>query len=96
MVSTPKISQDDFRCFFSAGAAWGQFSQIREGGAYTTSLQLFWGDLTLQTLNLSLNRKNVVVPLDDQSVPTQVMAEGDIMFATPLRVQTGQRLLIRF
>jgi uncharacterized protein (DUF608 family) len=89
----PKIARDDFRAFFSAGTAWGQFSQKREGDACTATLTVKWGDLTLQSLALPVTGK-VQVMRDGQTIKTTVSPEGRIQFATPLTIGSNQILQI--
>jgi uncharacterized protein (DUF608 family) len=36
----PKVSQDDFHCFFSNGKHWGMLHQIREGGKLEKKVEI--------------------------------------------------------
>jgi non-lysosomal glucosylceramidase len=93
LAFAPKINEADFRSFFSAGTAWGQFSQQREGDTYTAIFTVAWGELTLQTLSLSLPGANsVTVTLDNEEVGATVSPDGTIRFATSLTIGSNQVL----
>jgi hypothetical protein len=50
----PRVSEGDFRCFFSAGAGWGVFSQRiapREG--FTAAVAVRYGEVRLRHLRLA-------------------------------------------
>jgi non-lysosomal glucosylceramidase len=48
----PRLRPADFRCFFTAGEAWGSYGQHHDGVRQTHVLDLRWGSLTLQRLEL--------------------------------------------
>ncbi|MCS6777352.1 MAG: GH116 family glycosyl-hydrolase [Chloroherpetonaceae bacterium] len=54
LAFAPVIHAESFRCFFSAGTAWGVFAQIREPDAYAASVTVLWGELSLRSLALPL------------------------------------------
>jgi non-lysosomal glucosylceramidase len=96
LAFAPKINEDDFRSFFSAGEAWGQFSQQREGDTYTATLTISWGELTLQTLQLPLQGASVAsVTRNGEAIEVTVLPGGEIQFATPLTVRSSQVLRLR-
>ncbi len=45
MVFSPKVNQDNFRCFWSNAKAWGTFSQWREGSQLLHKVETLYGDL---------------------------------------------------
>ena len=50
----PRVSESDFRCFFSAGTGWGVFSQRiapREG--FTAGVATRYGEVRLRHLHLA-------------------------------------------
>src|SRR5438105_3515478 len=50
LAFAPKINQDDFRCFFSAGTGWGTFEQRRDREGYSAAIRLLEGELTLRVV----------------------------------------------
>jgi len=95
LAFAPRINQDDFRCFFSAGTAWGLFTQSRKENTCTATLQPRWGELTLQTLGLPLaGRPRVAVTLEGQPLEARIAPDGTITFATPLTLSAGRTLEI--
>ncbi len=48
----PRVSSEDFCCFFTAGESWGRYTQRRDGPAQTHTLDLMWGGLTLERLQV--------------------------------------------
>src|SRR5579884_69314 len=96
LAFAPKISQDDLRSFFSAGSGWGTFSQKREIGNYTARIELVWGQLALQTVKLPLDTDTKPAALvNNQPVEVQVLPEGVLKFASPVRLQAGQSLEVK-
>jgi uncharacterized protein (DUF608 family) len=96
LAFAPKVSADDFRGFFSAGTAWGQFAQSRDGDTYSATLRVAWGALTLRTLALPLAGKaSVTVTVDSAATAAQIAPEGVVTFAAPVSLQAGQMLEIQ-
>ena len=50
----PKFHPDDFRAAFTVAEGWGTFTQKREAGLQTDSLQLNYGRLTLKQMSFVL------------------------------------------
>jgi non-lysosomal glucosylceramidase len=48
----PRLWPDDFRCFFTAGEAWGSYAQRHDGSRQTHVLDLGWGSLTIERLHV--------------------------------------------
>jgi len=46
----PRLRPEDFRCFFTAGEAWGGYAQRLDGRKQVHTLDLCWGSLTLERL----------------------------------------------
>lgn len=96
LAFAPKVNEADFRCFFSAGSAWGTFLQERVGEGYTAQLQPLWGELTLQTVKLPLHtERRVTVTVDNKSVEVQALQDGVLRFPSPVMLPAGQTLEIR-
>ncbi len=50
----PRVSADDFRCFWSGPGAWGSFGQRVSGGGIEAWLAVEYGELALRSLTLSV------------------------------------------
>src|SRR6185437_4528955 len=50
----PRVSPDDFRCFFSTGHSWGRFQQTIRDGQLSARVSPREGTLTLRALQLGL------------------------------------------
>jgi len=55
----PRISGENFQCFFAAGSAWGLYSQRQKKGALTAKLECRHGEVLLKRLVLSSGVKSV-------------------------------------
>jgi hypothetical protein len=53
----PRLSSDDFQCFFAAGSGWGLYRQNRKGGLLTSKLECRHGKLVLRQLILGNEAK---------------------------------------
>lgn len=58
---SPRTRQHAFQCFFAAGTAWGEFCQRIDGGRYTASLRVLWGDITVEALSLPVADGDVTI-----------------------------------
>lgn len=95
LAFSPRISQADFRCFFTAGTCWGLFTQLREGDSYLATIQPRWGEVSLRRVGLPLGGTAAVqCDVDGQPIAGAV-AEDSITFAEPLTLRAGQTLRIR-
>jgi len=96
----PRIRPENFRAFFSAGSAWGRFSQKFKIDRQQAALEIFYGNLQLQSLKLSnLFGKRAGLEVEVKVLPenspveaiTQITKEQfDITFAKPLLLRAGQ------
>ena len=50
----PKLTPENFQCFFAGGEGWGSYSQQQDGSAFTANLEIKWGKCRLRTLALAL------------------------------------------
>ena len=48
----PRLWAEDFRCFFTAGEAWGSYAQRGDASRQTYVLDLRWGSLILKRLSV--------------------------------------------
>lgn len=93
LAFAPQVNEADFRCFFSAGTAWGQFAQSVGLDTYTAALAPFWGTLTLQTLGLPLGtHTHVTASVDGTLIVAHISEQGTVAFEPPLVLDRGQTL----
>ncbi len=79
----------NFRCFWSLDAAWGEFVMT----AARAELHVLAGELPLQQIKLPTADKAATVTVDGQTIAATAQ-DGSFVFAQPLRVGAGQRLVI--
>jgi uncharacterized protein (DUF608 family) len=92
----PKVNADDFRCFFSAGTAWGEFRQQDYETSYIAELAPKWGELTLRTLQLPVQgASTITITREGETIETTLSPEGEIRFSAPLAVREGQVVRIQ-
>lgn len=89
----PRVLAHDFRCFFSAGSAWGLFTQTRGDGGFAASVEVRGGRLPLRSLRLSAGGSPLTVRFGDTPVAATVTEDG-VTFAAPLILEPGQVLAI--
>ena len=90
----PRVSQEDFRCFFSTGSAWGTFSQTCDYAGYRASVTIGWGELSLRTLKLPIGQdRQVKVTVDDEAVPARVV-NTTVSFDRLQVLRSGQRVKV--
>jgi len=100
----PRISANDFRCFFTAGTGWGSFSQKLARGTLSVDFELAWGQTTLKKVSLvwpdAKIPKNVSVTaaLDGESLPCTISmskAAATVEFENAAAITAGSRLSVR-
>jgi non-lysosomal glucosylceramidase len=68
----PRVGENDFRSFWSAGAGWGTFTQKKTAGSLTAKIALTQGNMELGTIILgpgNQSMKQATVKLDGKTVP---------------------------
>ncbi|MCC6730478.1 MAG: hypothetical protein IT208_14170 [Chthonomonadales bacterium] len=91
----PRVSPEDFRCFYSAGTAWGSFRQRREAGAYEAAVEVRWGHIDLRALRLPVGAAARVMA-EAAGAPAAASLTGDLVrFAEPVTLRAGQTLTLR-
>ncbi len=93
----PKVTPDNFTCFFAAGEGWGSFSQRRESDVFTAALGVKWGRLRLRTLSLALPDGAVKVSLDGRPVACAARRDGAqvvVALANETVVSSGQTMTV--
>jgi hypothetical protein len=89
----PKVNAADFKCIVTTGSAWGVFIQRREFHGYTASLEILWGELTLQSLGLPIHGAVIAAQVNGAEIKA-VNTAGTIHFAEPVVLEVGEKLVI--
>jgi hypothetical protein len=102
MTFAPRLQPEDFRCFFTAGEAWGSYAQRLDGRQQVHRLDLCWGRLTLERLGFPrLTEKGrpqlerLAGPAGDLEGRLIVDASAlTVELARPPTLQAGDRLVV--
>lgn len=101
---TPRMTQEEFKCFFTAAKGWGSFLQKRQVGGQINCIEVKWGELRVKTLVLGLpvGKTPVIVNvwIDDKLVDATIAFElgraiinlsktVDIIAGSMLKVEIG-------
>ena len=98
----PRVFQKDFRCFWSAGSAWGTYSQKLSGRTATVTLEVAYGSLSLKEWSIAPGRplrKVVTLTLGESPVAARLVKTGRGAVAsieTRITVSKGQTLTAEF
>jgi len=99
LAFAPRISPENFRAAFTAAEGWGTFSQKIKDESLQASINIKWGQLSLQTLVLTAAKtpSNVKVMLGGRSVPTTFVNENNrikIRFSERCLIRAGEELTV--
>lgn len=101
MSFAPKLTTNHFKGFFTSAEGWGNISQIRNAGTQQNSVEVKYGRLTLNKLQLSVpgnvSTANVKVYRNEESVPAKVSKSGlvEISFSE-MQLNRGDHLKVVF
>ena len=88
----PRLTPDNFKCFFSAAQGWGSLVQYRESGKQTNKIDLKWGCLGFKTIALELPEgmtpKTVVASIEKKQLRHTVECDGKKIIITMAKHQT--------
>lgn len=95
----PRLRPEDYRGVFTAAAGWGRYGQQRSAGRQTGELQVVWGLLRLQELQLSLPEgvrvSEVRLRIGGQEERVQVAQEGtriQLRFDSERELKAGEAI----
>jgi len=97
LTLAPRIARDNFRAFFTAGTAWGSFSQSKTGA----TLDVRWGSFSLKKLCLGLDIGAGLKPaptIDGTPLPANVSRQENLIvltFQEPVMMQAGRQLVVK-
>jgi uncharacterized protein (DUF608 family) len=87
LAFVPRVSTDDFACFFSTATGWGLYRQ-RPGYA---GIEVRWGHVTLRSLAAPTIADGARATLAGADLPVALSGTA-ATFASPARVEAGQTL----
>lgn len=95
----PKLNKTDFKAPFTVAEGWGTYSQTKKGRQQEHRLELKYGSLKLQHINLEKPEKvkDISVTLDNKQVSARTAQQGDsvhISLTQPVVIMTGQVMTI--
>lgn len=97
----PKLTPDNFQCFFAGGEGWGSYGQQQDGSTFRANLDVKWGKCRLRTLALALPAgcpgASVKVTTAGQSVDCIAQRLGSQLLVSLVRevvVSASQRLTV--
>jgi len=97
----PRVSEKDFRVFFSIGSGWGAFAQRLSAREKRFTIELKQGTLRLKTLDVAPGGRTpttCAARRDGRKVEARIdAADGGarVTFARAVTLRAGQRLDIR-
>jgi hypothetical protein len=97
----PRLTPDNFKCFFSAAEGWGNLSQKLTNGSQQEIIEVKWGRLRLSKLSFvpsgNLKVQTVKVNIDGKPIPiVHNMLNGKVFvsLASEKTLMAGQRMEI--
>jgi len=95
----PRLTWEDFRCFFVTARGWGTFAQRITEGQQVETLEIVWGELDLRALAFACEGApaEVEVARDDQPVEVEWrhdQGQVNIRLRDPVTLAAGERLSV--
>ena len=90
----PRVSEGQFRCLYSAGTAWGSYTQQAAKQKLDVEIAVEGGTLDLATLRVPFSDASAKVTA---GVPAKVeVANGEavVRFAAPVQIKAGKKLVV--
>ncbi len=89
----PVVQSDAFRCFFTAGTAWGTVEIGQADRCPDRRLSIVWGEMYLGRLSVPLSADHAEVKVNGRAVQAEVTPDG-IGFQPVLHLRAGDTLEI--
>ena len=98
----PRLWAEDFRCFFTAGEAWGSYAQHHDGSRQSHELDLRWGSLILERLGVprlaeGFSPRLLRLAAAGAELEGSLVVDGEALrseLAPPVTLHAGDRLLL--
>ena len=98
LAFAPAADAADFRCFYSAGTAWGGFAQQRTDQELVAELTVAFGGFDLRQLRLQAPARTAGAEVNGAVLPVDVAQEDGmavISFSIPVALKSGDQLRLR-
>jgi uncharacterized protein (DUF608 family) len=90
----PLVNQDDFRCLYCAGTAWGAYSQKRTNGKVQAELSVEGGKLELAQLSVPFPGTRATLSSPLEAITQVEDGEAIIRPKSPVKLLKGDKLAI--
>ena len=94
----PRISPENFKCFFATATGWGQYSQRITKDRMTARLSVFWGAVMVRELRIAyITAGTVSAKIGSRNVPLSVRkksASVAVKFKELLEIGEGRSLRV--
>lgn len=90
----PRLNARNFRTFFTAGRAWGTFSQKVAPRQSSVALEVAHGEMKLKLLKVQLAKTGIEASLNGRTVKA-ALAEDGVHFEPALTLTAGDTLRVR-
>jgi uncharacterized protein (DUF608 family) len=93
----PRSHEQNFACFFSVDSGWGVYRQQLADTGGKASIEVRYGKLNIQNVELSISGENVEVELGEQKISAELEASETgviVRFAEPVCLSAGETLMI--
>ena len=97
VVATPRISRDNFKCFWATGTGWGTFSLVRQKGMTRFAMKVLGGTLVCRSCEIAAIGGNASVEIGGRAIRNQVAPREGRMVVTfdeMLRLTTDDEIRI--
>jgi len=101
LAFAPRLAPENFRAAFTAAEGWGTFSQRREGGKQTHTIDVKSGRLRLSSLEFAMAENQrptqATVTVAEQNLTVTVdfkSGRARIALADPVTIKTGQSIRV--
>ncbi|MFQ6133550.1 MAG: GH116 family glycosyl hydrolase, partial [Armatimonadota bacterium] len=95
LAFAPRLSAEDFRCFFTTGSGWGLFSQRQTDGRMLAEIRLDYGELALRSVRLRAPGGPVQAELEGMTMAAEREVAGEqvvVSFPRAVTISAGQTL----
>jgi uncharacterized protein (DUF608 family) len=82
VVATPRISRDNFKCFWATGTGWGTFSLVRQKGMTRFAMKVLGGTLVCRSCEIAAIGGNASVEIGGRAIRNQVAPREGRMVVT--------------
>ena len=82
VVATPRISRDNFKCFWATGTGWGTFSLDRQKGMTRFAMKVLGGTLVCRSCEIAAIGGNASVEIGGRAIRNQVAPREGRMVVT--------------